>query len=100
MYAGRGIEGDKKIAVSDAVNSENRIPDEIKALGHAMVKMYIDKRIKKIEEHNTCILDTFNQETIELREGTRGWGFVVCPECLEAVPWGSIMLQRTRSCPN
>ena len=45
MYAGRGIEGDKKIAVSNTVNSENRIPDEIKALGHAIVKRYIDERI-------------------------------------------------------
>ena len=98
MYAARGIEGDKKIAVSDAVNSENRVPDEIRALGLAMVKRYMDERIKRIEEHNACVLDTVRQETMDLREVTRGWGLVVCPECLEDVPWGSIMDHRTKSC--
>ena len=48
-YAGLGISGDRKIAISDAVNADNRVPDEIKNLGHATVKLYIDARIKKIE---------------------------------------------------
>lgn len=99
-YAGLGISGDRKIAISDAVNADNRVPDEIKNLGHAMVKMYIDARIKKIEEHNAHVLECVQQDTMDLREATRGWGLVVCPECMEDVPWGSIMLHRTGLCKN
>ena len=58
------------------MNSENRVPDEIKALGLAMVKRYMDERIRRIEEHNACVLDTVRQETMDLREVTRGWGLV------------------------
>ena len=100
MYAKRGIEGDKKIAISDAVSSKNRVPNEIKALGHAMVKRYMEERIRRIEEHNAHLFEIVRQETVELREVTRGWGLVVCPECMKDVPWGSIMDHRTRSCSN
>ena len=41
MYAGLGIGGDRKIAVSEAANAANRIPEEIKKLGYHMIKMYI-----------------------------------------------------------
>ena len=73
---------------------------EIKNLAHAMVKLYIDARIKKIEEHNAHVLECVQQDTMDLREATRGWGLVVCPECMEDVPWGSIMLHRTGLCKN
>ena len=63
---------------------------EIKNLAHAMVKLYIDARIKKIEEHNAHVLECVQQDTMDLREATRGWGLVVCPECMEDVPWGSL----------
>ena len=90
-YAGQGIDGDRKIAVSEAVSSTNRLPEEIRNLGHNMMKMYINARIKKIEEHNERILEAIRKDSMELKEATRGWGTVVCPECLDDIPWGSIL---------
>ena len=98
MYAGQGIGGDRKIQVSEAVNATNRVPEEIKKLGYNMIKMYIDPRVKKIEEHNANVLNTVRQDSMELREATKGWGLVVCPEFMDDVPWGSIMLHRTGLC--
>ena len=42
MYSGRGIEGNRKIPVSHAVNTDNRVPDEIKSFGHRVIKLYLD----------------------------------------------------------
>ena len=53
MYSGRGIEGKRKIPVSHAVNTDNRVPDEIKSFGHRVIKLYLDTRIKRL---NTIIL--------------------------------------------
>ena len=89
MYAGQGIGGDRKIAVSEAVNAANRVPEDIKKLGYHMIKLYIDARVKKIEEHNANVLEEVRKDTVELREATRGWGHVICPECMDDVPWGN-----------
>jgi hypothetical protein len=99
-FSGQGIGGIRKIPVSDAVNKDNRVPEEIKSLGHRVVKLYLDARIRKIEEHNAAILETVIQETYDLRNATRGMGVVSCPECEEDVPWGSLMDHRTRLCRN
>jgi hypothetical protein len=99
-FSGQGIGGTRKIPVSDAVSKENRVPDEIKSLGHRVVKLYLDARIRKIEEHNAVILESLIQETYDLRNATRGMGVVSCPECEEDVPWGSLMDHRTRLCRN
>ena len=99
-YAGVGVAGCKKIPVSDAVTTEHRVPDEIKSLGHRVVKLYIDARIKIIEEHNAAILEAVLQETIEMRNATRGMGVVTCPECAEEVYWGALIDHRTRLCRN
>ena len=99
-FSGQGIGGTRKIPVSDAVSKENRVPDEIKSLGHRVVKLYLDARIRKIEEHNAVILESLIQETYDLRNATRGMGVVSCPECEEDVPWGSLMDHRTTLCRN
>ena len=75
-YAGVGVAGSKKI------------------------KLYIDARIKIIEEHNAAILEAVLQETIEMRNATRGMGVVTCPECAEEVYWGALIDHRTRLCRN
>ena len=100
QYAGLGISGERKIPVSQAVSQEYRLPEEIRALGHMVIRLYVDERIKKIEEHNKKVLDQVREDTLLLREATRGQGVVICPECMEDVAWGHIMGHRTRTCPN
>ena len=72
----------------------------VQQIGHEMIKKYIDAMIKKIEEHNQRLLDAIQKETFSLREGTRGSGVVICPECNEEFYWGSLMHHRTRTCKN
>ena len=73
-FSGQGIGGTRKIPVSDAVTKDNRVPEDIKSLGHRVVKLYLDDRIRKIEEHNAAILETVIQETYNLRNAMRvGW---------------------------
>ena len=60
-FSGQEIGGTRKIPVSDAVTKDNRVPEEIKSLGHRVVKLYLDDRIRKIEEHNAAILETVIQ---------------------------------------
>ena len=100
MYSGRGIEGNRKIPVSHAANTANRVPDEIKSFGHRVIKLYLDARIKKIEEHNAKVFRLVRKETIAMREETRGMGVVVCPECSEEVHLVSLLEHRTRLCIN
>ena len=85
------------ISVSDA-RQEHTVPDEVKSLGHLVVKVYIEERIKKIEEHNENVLVTVCQDTLKLREATRGAEIVICPGCGEEVAWGRIMTHRIRCC--
>ena len=87
-FSGQGIGGTRKI------------PYEMKSLGHRVVKLYLDARIRKIEEHNAVILESLIQETYDLRNATCGMGVVSCPECEEDVPWGSLMDHRTCLCRN
>ena len=76
----------------------NRVPDDIKTLGHEMIKVYIDARIKKIEGLNEKLFEAIKQETYDLREATRGSGVVVCHKCADEVHWGALMYHRTRTC--
>ena len=97
-YLEVGIGGDRKIPVTDAVSAENRIPEEVKALGYLMIKFYIDERIKVIEAHNKLVLERVREDTMDLKEATIGRSVIICPECMEDVPWGAIMLHRTKLC--
>ena len=99
-YLEVGIGGDRKIPVTDAVSAENRIPEEVKALGYLMIKFYIDERIKVIEAHNKVVLERVREDTLDLKEATLGRSVIICPACMEDVPWGAIMLHRTKLCVN
>ena len=94
-----GIGGSNKIPVSQAVSREYPIPQEIKNGGSALIKLYVEERMKRIEEHNSRIQECVVNETQYLREATRGDGVVQCPDCGAEVPWGSVLYHRTRMCP-
>ena len=91
-----GIGGSRKILVSNAVSREYPVPQEIKNGGSALIKIYIDERIRKIEEHNSRILECVRDQTEVLREATRGDGVVQCPDCGNDVPWGNVLYHRNR----
>ena len=99
-YSGVGVSGDRKIPVSEAVSREYRVPEEIRILGYDVITLYVDERIKKIEAHNIEIQEKVREETLTLREATRGQGVVRCPDCDEDVPWGHVMSHRIRTCAN
>ena len=94
-----GVEGPRKIPVSDAVSRDHPVPQVIKNGGSVLMKMYIDDRIKNIEEHNQRVMETLRMETENLRETSRGNGVVQCPDCEVEVPWGSALYHKTRVCP-
>ena len=58
-----GVEGSRKIPVSDAVSRDHPVPQVIKNGGSVLMKMYIDDRIKNIEEHNQRVMETLRIET-------------------------------------
>ena len=64
------------------------MPEEIRILGYDVITLYVDERIKKIEAHNLEIQEKVREETLTLREASRGQGVVRCPDCDEDVPWG------------
>ena len=97
-YSGLGISGDRRIPVSEAVSHEYRVPEEVRVLGYEVITLYVDERIKKIEAHNLKVAEMVRQETITLREATRGQGIVRCPDCEEDIPWGHLLTHRTRTC--
>ena len=99
-YSGVCVSGDRKIPVSEAVSNVYRVPEEVRILGHAVITLYVDERIKKIEAHNLEIKERVREETLTLREATRGHGVVRCPDCDEDVPWGNLMNHRMRTCAN
>ena len=99
-YSGLGITGDRKIPVSEAVSRECRVPEEARELGYSVITLYVDERIKKIEAHNSKVLEDVRKQTITLREVTRGQGVVNCPDCHEDVAWGHLLIHRTRTCTN
>ena len=74
--AGLGITGDRKIPVSEAVSRECRVPEEARELGYSVITLYVDERIKKIEAHNSKVLEDVRKQTITLRGVTRGQGVV------------------------
>ena len=69
-------------------------------LGYSVITLYVDERIKKIEAHNSKVLEDVRKQTITLREVTRGQGVVNCPDCHEDVAWGHLLIHRTRTCTN
>jgi len=97
-YSGIGICGDRKIPVSEAVSNEYRVPEEVRVMGYEVITLYVDERIRKIEAHNLNVYEMVRNETITLREATRGQGIVRCPDCQEDVAWGHLMAHRTRTC--
>ena len=55
QYAGLGISGERKIPVSQAVSQEYRL--------RMVIRLYVDERIKKIEEHNKKVLEQVSEKS-------------------------------------